>query len=67
MIKFKVWLAEKILPVVAREGLLDTISKQKKRIEAQEREIKELNAYIDGLEFAMHSQRKITINNGVKE
>ena len=35
------------------------------KLERQEQDIRELNAYIDGLETALRSMRRIVIQNGV--
>lgn len=63
MRKIKHWLINKILPVWAKEELLKENARLVEKVRDQEVHIKELNAYIEGLEFGFRSQRRITINN----
>ena len=64
MRKIKHWLINKILPVWAREELL----RENRRLVAENQElsnhIRQLNAYIDGMEAGMKGQRRIVINTG---
>ncbi len=64
MKRFKQWLIERILPVWARTELQKEISRLQKANQEQEIHIKQLNAYIDGLEYGIRTQRRIVINNG---
>lgn len=64
MKKLKHWLIEHFLPIYLREDLLKENAKLQAKIQEQEIHIKQLDAYIDGLEFAIRSQRRLTINNG---
>lgn len=62
--RLKSWLLERFLPAWAK----DTVYKENRvllvQLERQNQEIRELNAYIDGLETAMRSVRRITIQTG---
>ena len=57
-------MLERFLPAWAK----DTVYKENRvllaQLERQNQEIRELNAYIDGLEAAMRSVRRITIQTG---
>lgn len=64
MKKFKRWLIDHFLPVYLKEELLKENNRLRETIREQETHIKELNAYIDGLEYGLRRQRHITINNG---
>lgn len=64
MRKMKQRLIEKILPVWARTELLKEIERLQKANQEQETHIKQLNAYIEGLEYGIRVQRRIVINNG---
>lgn len=62
MKKIKRWLTERFLPVYLKEELM----KENKRLEAENEKlrirVKELNAYADGLEFGLRSQRRLIVN-----
>ncbi len=62
--RLKSWMLERFLPAWAK----DTVYKENRvllaQLERQNQEIRELNAYIDGLETAMRSVRRITIQTG---
>lgn len=62
--KFKEWLISKVLPVWAKEELLRENKQLQAKIQEQETHIKQLNAYIDGLEAGIKAQRRIVINAG---
>lgn len=64
MSKVKRWLIEKILPIWAKKDLLKEIDRLQQVNREQEIHIKQLNAYIDGLEYGIRNQRRIVINNG---
>lgn len=64
MRKIKRWLIEKILPVWAKEDLWKEIDRLQQINHEQETHIKQLDAYIDGLEYGIRNQRRIVINNG---
>lgn len=64
MKKFKRWLIDHFLPVYLREELLEENKRLLAKIQEQAIHIKQLNAYIDGLEYGIRNQRRIVINNG---
>lgn len=64
MKKLKRWLIERFLPVYLRQELLKENARLADRIQELEIHIKQLDAYIDGLEFAIRNQRRLTINQG---
>lgn len=64
MRKFKHWLIERFLPVYLKEELLKENERLREKNREQEIYIRQLNAYIDGLELGLRSQRRIVINNG---
>ena len=64
MSKVKRWLIEKILPIWAKKDLLKAIDRLQQVNREQEIHIKQLDAYIDGLEYGIRNQRRIVINNG---
>lgn len=64
MIKeFKIWFINEVLPIWAKEELLRENAKLQKKVQEQEIHIKQLNAYIDGLEAGIKAQRRIVIHN----
>lgn len=66
MRKIKTWLLERFLPAWAKESAYRENQLLRAKLDDRDREIGELNAYIDGLETAMRSMRRIVIQNGVK-
>ena len=66
MKKFRKWLLETFLPAWAKDTVYADNQKMQELIERQQREIGELNAYIDGLETGLRSIRRIVIRNEVK-
>lgn len=62
--RLKRWLIERILPVWAREELMEEIEKLKESNRQLAAERDRLNAYIAGLETGIRAQRRIIINNG---
>ena len=56
------WLLNKILPIWARSELEKEIERLTRQNQEQEAHIRELNAYADGLEYAIRHQQ-ITINH----
>lgn len=65
MTQFKRWLYLKFLPEWCREDLMETNVHLTQVILDQKIEIDRLNAYINGLENGIRSQRRITIRNEV--
>ncbi|WP_312281749.1 hypothetical protein [Oscillibacter sp.] len=66
MTKFKRWLYTKFLPDYCRLDLLEENKRLVEMIQRQKQEIDRLNAYINGLENGIRSQRRIVIRNEVK-
>ena len=64
MKKFKRWLIDHFLPVYLKEEALKENDRLRVKLQEQETHIRELNAYIEGLEYGIRSQRRIVINNG---
>ena len=62
MKKIKLWTINRVLPVWARQELLNENERLLRKVAAQELKLKEQAAYIDGLEAGIRSQRKIVIN-----
>ena len=66
MRRFRKWLLEKFLPAWAKDSVYEDNKRLLAQLERQAQEMRELNAYIDGLETALRSMRRIVINNEVK-
>ena len=64
MKKLKNWLICRVLPIWAREALLERIRQLEQENARLREEGKRLNAYIAGLETGMKGQRKVVIVNG---
>ena len=64
MKKFKRWLIDHFLPVYLKEEALKENDRLRVKLQEQETHIRELNAYIEGLEYGLRNQRRIVINNG---
>lgn len=64
MKRFKRWLIDHFLPVYLREELMKENEQLRAKIQEQAVYIKQLDAYIDGLEYGIRNQRRIVINNG---
>lgn len=62
--KFKNWLINNFLPIWAREQMMDENRKLTEENLKLKGHIERLNAYIDGLETGIKSQRRIVINTG---
>lgn len=65
MRKLKTWLLERFLPAWAKDTVYQENKALRAELERQKQEIRELNAYIDGMETAMRRNR-IVIQSGVK-
>ena len=61
--RFKRWLAG-FLPAWAREELLGEIARLTTETEQLRGQLRERNAYINGLEAGIRAQRRIVINTG---
>ena len=66
MRKLKIWLLERFLPAWAKDGVYQENKRLLAQLERQKQEIRELNAYIDGLEAGLRVLRRVTIRNEVK-
>lgn len=66
MRKFKTWLMERFLPAWAKDSVYRENQILRAKLDDRDREIRELNAYIDGLGTALRSMRRIVIQNEVK-
>lgn len=66
MRRFKRWLWERFLPAWAKDSVLQENEALRAKLNERDQELRELNAYIDGLETALRSMRRIVIQNGVK-
>ena len=64
MRRFKRWLIEVFLPTWAKESVVKENEALRERNRELNDEINRLNAYIDGLEAGIRSQRRIIINTG---
>lgn len=67
MRRFKQWLYNKFLPAWCKEDLLSANKRLAATVDAQQREIDRLNAYISGMESGVRTRNKIIINNGVRQ
>lgn len=65
MRKWKSWLLERFLPAWAKDSVYRENRILRDKLDAQTQELRELNAYIDGLETALRSMRRIVIQSGV--
>lgn len=63
MRKLKGWLLLTFLPGWAKETVLRENHVLQKKLEKQQAELERLNAYVDGLEFAL--RRRVIIRNEV--
>lgn len=61
--RFKDWLMLTFLPEWAKARVYEQNSALKKENAELHAKIRELNAYIDGLEAGIRAQRRIIINN----
>ena len=63
MRRFRKWLLETFLPAWAKDSVYRENQQLRDRINRQQQEIGELNAYIDGLETALRAMRRQIIIN----
>lgn len=64
MRRFKTWLLERFLPAWAKDSVYRENKALLAKIEEQKQDIRELNAYIDGLETALRTMRRTVIQTG---
>ena len=62
--KIKYWFFNRFLPAYLKDLLLVENEKLYQRVADLERQLKEKDAYIDGLQDGIKSQRRIVINAG---
>ena len=67
MRKLKTWLIERFLPAWAKESVHKENQTLRAEIADLKARIKEREAYIDGLERGLRTQRRITIRNEVSK
>jgi len=65
MQKLRTWLLERFLPAWAKDSVYQENRKLLAQLERRDRELRELNAYVDGLETGLRSLRRIAITNEV--
>lgn len=65
--KFKKWLINEFLPAWAKDSVIEENRRLQSEIVRLQATIAERDAYIDGLERGIRSQRRIIINNGGKQ
>ena len=63
MRRFKKWLLETFLPAWAKDSVYRENQQLREQINRQQQEIRELNAYIAGLETALRAMRRQIIIN----
>lgn len=67
MRKFKIWLLEQFLPAWAKDSVYRENKQLLAQLERQKQELRELHAYIDGLEAGLRALRRVTIRNEVRQ
>ena len=65
--KFKKWLINEFLPAWAKDSVFEENRRLQSEIIRLRATIAERDAYIDGLERGIRSQRRIIINTGGKQ
>ena len=66
MRRFKIWLLERFLPAWAKDTVYQENKALRAELEQKAQKIRELSAYIDGLETGLRSMRRVVIQNGVR-
>lgn len=66
MSKLRSWLLERFLPAWAKDSVCAENRRLLDQLAKQALEIRELNAYIDGLETGLRALRRVTVHNEVK-
>lgn len=64
MKKLKTWLLERFLPAWAKDTVYFENRMLQAKLELKEQEVRELNAYIDGLETGLRAVRRVVIQTG---
>lgn len=67
MKRLRDWILNKFLPAWAKDSVYRENAFMKAEIGRLKAENERLNAYIDGLEYGIRAQRRITIHNEVKK
>lgn len=67
MKKLKTWLLERFLPAWAKDTVYQDNRRLLAQLERQKQELRELHAYIDGLESGLRALRRVTIRNEVRQ
>lgn len=67
MRRFRTWLLGRFLPAWAKDSVYRENQVLRDKLTEHEQKIRELNAYIDGLEAGLRSMRRIVIQNEVKQ
>lgn len=62
--RFKTWLLERFLPAWAKDSVYRENKLLRDKLEQQKQEMRELHAYIDGLESGLRAVRRVVIQNG---
>lgn len=62
----RTWFLGQFLPALAKDSVYRENGILRDKLERQEQEMRELNAYIDGMETAMRTIRRIVIQNEVR-
>lgn len=62
--KFKNWVINRFLPVVAREMLMRDNERLREEVRQCHEDIGRLKSYVSGLETGIKAQRRIVINTG---
>lgn len=67
MKRLKTWLMERFLPAWAKDTVYRENKQLQVQLERQKQEIRELHAYVDGLEVGLRVLRRVTIRNEVRQ
>ena len=65
MKKIRDFLYKRFLPWETKELYLNELNALRSKVEQQNRELESLRAYLDGINHALRSQRRIVIKNEV--